>query len=426
MLRATLDALLAGSADDLSIRDVAQRAGVHETSIYRRWGTKANLILDAVLGEIQAAVPAPDTGSLRGDLVALVASIAAFISTPTGQVLLHLALKDDLPEDHDVRERFWADRFTTGQRVLQRAEARGELCPGLDYRLICETLIGALFVRLLLTREPVDGAVTEHIVDRRTGLHRGTGEETIMTDEAAQPVAVDRAIFQAELDKLRAREKAHTREGDAIAAARRRLPMVEVTAGLPLTGPQGRLTLLDAFDGRRQLIAYYFMWYPGRPAPEQCEGCTWVTTQIGDLSYLHSRDITFAVFCQGPYGESARYREFMGWDYAVVLGPGLAGRAAHRAPGRLVPPRLLPAGRGPRVRDLLDDPAGRGSAGLQLRADGPHRVRPAGGVGGLAPRLAPAVHDHPDRRRCARLAAGVGVAGRAPAGPVAPARRRPI
>jgi predicted dithiol-disulfide oxidoreductase (DUF899 family) len=135
-----------------------------------------------------------------------------------------------------------------------------------------------------------------------------------MTDEAAQPVAVDRATFQAELDTLRAREKAHTREGDAIAAARRRLPMVEVTASLPLTGPQGRLTLLDAFDGRRQLIAYYFMWYPGRPAPEQCEGCTWVTTQIGDLAYLHSRDITFAVFCQGPYGESARYREFMGWD----------------------------------------------------------------------------------------------------------------
>ena len=111
------------------------------------------------------SVTAPFTGSLRGDLVALVASIAAFISTPTGQVLLHLGLKDDLPEDHDVRERFWADRFTTGQRVLQRAEARGELCPGLDYRLICETLIGALFVRLLLTREPVDGAVTERIVD---------------------------------------------------------------------------------------------------------------------------------------------------------------------------------------------------------------------------------------------------------------------
>jgi AcrR family transcriptional regulator len=165
VLRATLDALLDSPAGELSIRDVAQRAGVHETSIYRRWGTRANLILDAVLSEIQAAVPAPDTGSLRGDLVALLASIAAFISTPVGRLLLRLALRDDLPEDHAARERFWAERFTTGQRVLQRAQARGELRSGLDCRLIIETLIGALYVRLLLTREPVDDTVLAHLVD---------------------------------------------------------------------------------------------------------------------------------------------------------------------------------------------------------------------------------------------------------------------
>jgi predicted dithiol-disulfide oxidoreductase (DUF899 family) len=136
-----------------------------------------------------------------------------------------------------------------------------------------------------------------------------------MSDESNPgPVAVDRATFQAELDALRIREKAHTREGDAIAAARRRLPMVEVDANLALTGPDGAVTLLDAFEGRRQLVAYYFMWRPGLPAPEQCEGCTWCTTQVAELSYLHSRDITYAVLCQGPYDESSRYREFMGWD----------------------------------------------------------------------------------------------------------------
>ncbi|MDT5107346.1 MAG: hypothetical protein QOI25_4859, partial [Mycobacterium sp.] len=128
------------------------------------------------------------------------------------------------------------------------------------------------------------------------------------------PKAVDRATFQAELDGLRVREKAHTREGDAIAAARRRLPMVEVDANLELAGPNGPVTLLDAFEGRRQLIVYYFMWHPGHPAPEQCEGCTWVTTQVAELAYLHSRDITYAVFCQGPFDESARYRDFMDWD----------------------------------------------------------------------------------------------------------------
>ena len=136
----------------------------------------------------------------------------------------------------------------------------------------------------------------------------------IMRDELGAPKIVARSAFQAELDALRVREKAHTREGDAIAAARRRLPMVEIDPTITLIGSHGPLTLLEAFEGRRQLIAYYFMWHAGHPAPEQCEGCTWVTTQIAELSYLHSRDVTYATFCQGPYEESARYRDFMGWE----------------------------------------------------------------------------------------------------------------
>lgn len=137
---------------------------------------------------------------------------------------------------------------------------------------------------------------------------------TEFTNEAGAPKVVDRSTFHAELDRLLVREKAHTHEGDAIAAARRRLPMVEVNPSATLVGPNGPLTLLDAFEGRQQLIAYYFMWHTGHPAPEQCEGCTWVTTQVSELSYLHSRDVTFAVFCQGPYEESARYRDFMDWQ----------------------------------------------------------------------------------------------------------------
>ena len=83
---------------------------------------------------------------------------------------------------------------------------------------------------------------------------------------AGRPEVADRATFQAELDALRVREKAHTREGDAIAAARRRLPMVELDPAIALTGPDGPVTLLEAFEGRRQLIAYYFMWHAGQPA----------------------------------------------------------------------------------------------------------------------------------------------------------------
>ena len=157
-----------------------------------------------------------------------------------------------------------------------------------------------------------------------------------MTDEARPradalaganlPHTTDRAAYEAEIERLRVREKALTHEADAIAAARRRLPMVEVDSSLELLGPAGPTTLLDAFEGRRQLLAYYFMWWPGRPAQDQCEGCTYYTNQVTELSALHSRDITFAVLMQGrntaygpedaqeSYDASLRYRAFMGWS----------------------------------------------------------------------------------------------------------------
>lgn len=111
-----------------------------------------------------------------------------------------------------------------------------------------------------------------------------------MKELTQEPIAAPRA----EVDKLRLREKAHTHEGDAIAAARRRLPMVEVNPATPLVGERGVVTLLDAFEGRRQLIAYYFMWYTGKPAPEQCEGAPGLHHKCGScpmfiLVMSHSR-----------------------------------------------------------------------------------------------------------------------------------------
>lgn len=153
--------------------------------------------------------------------------------------------------------------------------------------------------------------------------------------EIGAPRIVDRGTYQSDIDALRVREKAHTREGDAIAAARRRLPMVAVDGAIPLVGKDGPVTLLDAFEGRRMLIAYYYMWREGRPAPQQCEGCTYFTTQVRELSHIDSRDVTYATFSQGSYAESARYREFMGWDMPWYSAPEpsletlLAGRRPH-------------------------------------------------------------------------------------------------
>src|SRR5450755_2452195 len=142
----------------------------------------------------------------------------------------------------------------------------------------------------------------------------GLSFRSAVLDQAAVPAIVERDAFERELADVLVREKAHSRAGDAIAAARRRLPMVEVDAAITLIGEYGPVTLLETFEGRHQLIAYYHMWFDGKPAAEQCEGCTLYTGQVRELSFLHSRAVTYATFCQGPYAESARYRDFMGWD----------------------------------------------------------------------------------------------------------------
>jgi predicted dithiol-disulfide oxidoreductase (DUF899 family) len=135
-----------------------------------------------------------------------------------------------------------------------------------------------------------------------------------VVDPPPVPEVVDRATWQTELDSLLIREKAHTREGDSIAAARRRLPMVEVDPTITLIGSQGPTMLKDVFEGRRQLIAYFHMWHEGKSAADQCEGCTFFNSQVRELSYLHSRDVTYATFSEGPYDESRRYRDFMGFE----------------------------------------------------------------------------------------------------------------
>jgi predicted dithiol-disulfide oxidoreductase (DUF899 family) len=133
------------------------------------------------------------------------------------------------------------------------------------------------------------------------------------TGDGALPTVTDRATWQARIDELRVKEKAHTRAGDALSAERRRLPMVEVDPTTTLIGAGGPVRLIDVFGGRSQLIAYFQMWHTGMSAAQQCEGCTFSTSHITELSYLHSRDVSYATFCEGSFEESSRYRDFMGW-----------------------------------------------------------------------------------------------------------------
>src|SRR3954454_15330595 len=84
-----------------------------------------------------------------------------------------------------------------------------------------------------------------------------------------RPPVVDLATWQAARDELLVREKAHTHEGDAIAAARRRLPMVEIDGTAEVTGANGRVPFLDLFHGRDELVVYHSMWYDGAPPQGQ-------------------------------------------------------------------------------------------------------------------------------------------------------------
>lgn len=167
--RAVLEATVATLADDgyerLGIDSVAARAGVHKTTVYRRWPTKAELVADATRERAQQLVPVPDTGSLAGDLRALAGAIAANIGSDVGRRMARTLIAAALVSDDvaEVHAGFWSERFGLTTVIVDRAIARGELPAGTDGRLVIESLIGPLYVRLLLTGEPVDRAYAERV-----------------------------------------------------------------------------------------------------------------------------------------------------------------------------------------------------------------------------------------------------------------------
>jgi predicted dithiol-disulfide oxidoreductase (DUF899 family) len=139
-----------------------------------------------------------------------------------------------------------------------------------------------------------------------------TSRET-STATSGRPPVVDRATWQAARDELLLREKAHTREGDAIAAARRRLPMVEIDGTVEVVGPDGPVPFTDLFEGRDELVVYTHMWHDGAPPQGQCEGCTWTAWHLRDGAYLNARGVSFAILTVGAWDEVAAYTEFMGY-----------------------------------------------------------------------------------------------------------------
>ena len=128
-----------------------------------------------------------------------------------------------------------------------------------------------------------------------------------------RPQVVDLTTWQVAREKLLVREKAHTHEGDAIAAARRRLPMIEFDGTVQITGPDGPVPFLELFQGRDELLIYKHMWWDGAPHQGQCEGCTMTAWHVKDAIYLNARGVSLAFVTSGPWDEVAPYVEFMGY-----------------------------------------------------------------------------------------------------------------
>ncbi|WP_437964339.1 DUF899 domain-containing protein [Sorangium sp. So ce260] len=127
------------------------------------------------------------------------------------------------------------------------------------------------------------------------------------------PPVVSQAEWRRARAELLEKEKAHTRAGDALAAARRRLPMVKVNGIYRFTGNDGEVGLLELFEGRRQLIIYHHMLKPADTSP--CEGCCMVMDNICNLAHVNARDTTFAVVSRAPINEINALKQRMGWAF---------------------------------------------------------------------------------------------------------------
>ena len=125
------------------------------------------------------------------------------------------------------------------------------------------------------------------------------------------PPAVSPTEWQAAREALLVKEKEATRARDALAAERRRLPMVRIEKEYVFDGVDGKATLLDLFERRRQLLLYHFMFGPNQDAG--CDGCSMFVDQIGHVAHLHAREVSFALVSRAPLAKITEYRERMGW-----------------------------------------------------------------------------------------------------------------
>jgi AcrR family transcriptional regulator len=167
VLAATLGELVDHGYAGLHLEAIARRAGVHKTTVYRRWGDRERLLEDALLAYADRRVPIPDTGSLRGDLAALARTVVANVTSPQTEAILRaiVAAGDREPALAGIARRYWERRFSLAGEIARRAVARGELAPDVEPSFVVEILVAPIYLRVLLTFEPLDEGFVDWVVD---------------------------------------------------------------------------------------------------------------------------------------------------------------------------------------------------------------------------------------------------------------------
>jgi AcrR family transcriptional regulator len=165
---ATLDELAAVGYAGLTIEAVAERAGVHRTTIYRRWPSKRSLVLAALLDQTADQVPIPDTADLRADLSLLGQAIDSYLGRPQVHARLATMVADrsGSSELSELRAQLWADRWHHAQAIAQRAIHRGELPPGTDPAAVIDMLAGPIHLRRFIQDRPMTAAEIDELATR--------------------------------------------------------------------------------------------------------------------------------------------------------------------------------------------------------------------------------------------------------------------
>lgn len=163
---ATLQILEERGYEGMEIPEVAERAGVNKTSIYRRWPSKSELVLDVALAKMRIDVPIFDTGCLQQDLTALLKAIATILEAPFARELLQVLMSRGA---HDATTQsliamFWKERFSASGQIVERAIQRQELPIGTDPQLFLEFAASPLYFRWLVLAKPITDADIAQIV----------------------------------------------------------------------------------------------------------------------------------------------------------------------------------------------------------------------------------------------------------------------